>query len=123
MCCIFANFVYHFCYIRCDLTCRWAMHSHQAFSLSYQLSAAAGNWPARSKPRPIEFMRPGCSTAAVLEYLRQDPVFRMEAEVLAATGRSHSAVSWALLVLRARGYVLCVPDLVRNSRYLRYRAR
>lgn len=96
---------------------------HQAFNLAYQLAAAAGGTPAPRKPRPIEVMRDGSATAAVLEYLRLEPVFRMEAEIRAATGRSHSAVSWALLVLRARGYVLCVPDVVRNSRYLRYRAK
>lgn len=102
------------------------MDKHQAFGLSYQIAAAAGRAtlrPAIHKPRPIEIMRPGSATSAVLEYLRLEPVFRMEAEIRAATGRSHSAVSWALLVLRARGYVLCVPDVVRNSRYLRYRAK
>ena len=102
------------------------MNKHQAFGLSYQLAAASGRAnprPAIHKPRTVSVMREESATSAVLEYLRQEPVFRMEAEILAATGRSHSAVSWALLVLRKRGYVLCVPDVIRNSRYLRYKAK
>lgn len=47
----------------------------------------------------------------------------MACEIEDATGRSHANVSWALLFLRARGLVDCVPDLARNSRYLRYRAK
>lgn len=79
--------------------------------------------PAPTKAAAVvSFMRQGSATIAVLEYLRSDGAFRREGEIMKATGKKHGAVSFALLVLRGRGMVMAVPDTVRNSRYLRYKA-
>lgn len=64
------------------------------------------------------------ASMAVLKYLRgEGGEYRTAADILQGTGRSHSAVSWALLFLRRIGIVESVPDSRRNKRYLRYRAR
>lgn len=63
------------------------------------------------------------ASMAVLKYLRVEGEYRVAAEIIQGTGRSHSAVSWALLFLRRIGLVESVPDSRRNPRYLRYRAR
>lgn len=76
------------------------MNRHQAFGLFFQLrSASTGQHPTEQRPRKPQpqIMREGCAAIDVLAFLRSDPVFRMESEILQATGRSHSAVSWALL--------------------------
>lgn len=81
----------------------------------------------RHNPRPPGVIREGSASAAVLEFLRKSGRFHSEASIRFATGRSHSAVSWALLYLRGLGRIIAVPDTRRNARnnnarYLRYRA-
>jgi hypothetical protein len=76
----------------------------------------------RHNPRPPGVIREGSASAAVLEFLRKSGRFHSEASIRFATGRSHSAVSWALLYLRGLGRIVAVPDTRRDARYLRYRA-
>lgn len=102
------------------------MVSEHPFSLGAQLrficEVVTIGEPTRP-PRIVPSMRPGAASVQVIAYLRKDGGFRMACEIRQATGRSHAAVSWALLFLRSRGMVECVPDCSRNQRYLRYRAR
>ena len=97
-------------------------------SLSAQLTAASGAICRQArgarKHHPLSgvLMEAGASMA-VLKYLRDEGEYRTAAEILHGTGRSHSAVSWALLFLRRIGRVESVPDSRRNQRYLRDRAR
>jgi DNA-binding transcriptional ArsR family regulator len=63
------------------------------------------------------------SSLAVLQYLRETGGYRMACEIRAQTQRSRAAVSWALIFLRRVGLIETVPDVVRNSRYLRYRSK
>ena len=97
-------------------------------SLSAQLTAASVAICRQSRgarqrhPLSGVLMEAGASMA-VLKYLRGEGEYRTAAEILHGTGRSHSAVSWALLFLRRIGLVDSVPDSRRNQRYLRYRAR
>lgn len=70
--------------------------------------------------RPAGEIRPGGASEAVLDYLVAVGGFRTEAQIRFATGRSHAAVSWALLFLKGRGLVKAVPDVARNTRYCRY---
>lgn len=77
----------------------------------------------RYNPKPAGVLRPGSATAQVLALLRERPdrwlTFRA---ILAATGQTHRAASWACLYLRAVGLVEVTDDGARNGRYLRYRA-
>ena len=97
-------------------------------SLSAQLAAASGAICRQTRkarqhhPLSGVLMEAGASMA-VLKYLRGEEGYRTTAEILHGTGRSHSAVSWALLFLRRIDLVESVPDSRRNPRYLRYRAR
>lgn len=97
-------------------------------SLSAQLTAASVAICRQSRgarqrhPLSGVLMEAG-SSMAVLKYLRGEGEYRTAADILQGTGRSHSAVSWALLFLRRIGLVESVPDSRRNQRYLRYRAR
>jgi DNA-binding transcriptional ArsR family regulator len=96
-------------------------HLGWRLQLSHLRSRAA--FPAATKAAAVvSVMRQGAATLAVLDYLRSDGSFRREGEIMRATGKKHGAVSFALLVLRGRGLVMAVPDTVRNSRYLRYKA-
>lgn len=72
-------------------------------------------------PRPAGVIQPGSATEAVLAFLKTSPGLKTEAQIVWATKRSHSAVSWALLRLRAWGMIEAIGDPSRNSRYLRYR--
>ncbi len=74
----------------------------------------------RQSSRPAGEIRTGGATEAVLNYLLRVPGFKTEAQIRFATGRSHAAVSWALLFLKGRGLVKAVPDVARNARYCRY---
>ena len=81
----------------------------------------------RHNPRPPGVIREGSASAAVLAFLLSSGRFHGEASIRFATGRSHSAVSWALLYLRGLGLIVAAPDTRRdgrnaNARYLRYRA-
>lgn len=102
------------------------MVSEPPFSLGAQLRSICGvallGKPTRP-PRIVPSMRPGAASVQVLAYLKEGGGFKMACEIRQATGRSHAAVSWALLFLRSRGLVVCVADYSRNPRYLRYRAK
>lgn len=97
-------------------------------SIAAQLTAASGaicsqaRGARRRHPLSGVLMEAGASMA-VLTYLRGEGGYRTAADILQGTGRSHSAVSWALLFLRRIGLVESVPDSRRNARYLRYRAK
>ncbi|WP_150429143.1 helix-turn-helix domain-containing protein [Dechloromonas sp. CZR5] len=73
-------------------------------------------------PRPAGVIQPGSATEAVLGFLKDSPGLKTEAQIIWATKFSHSAVSWALLRLRAWGMIDAIADPSRNSRYLRYKA-
>ena len=95
------------------------------FSLVAQMSALEGQ-PRLSAPkikegdhRSHDCGRGEQCSAEIFERCVRD---KTEAEILRGTGRTHSAVSWALLFLRRIGMVESVPDYKRNLRYLRYRA-
>ena len=93
-----------------------------------QLKAAAAAAPAkpeqrqRYNPSPAGQPRPGSATDAVLAELRRTGAALTEAQLLWATKRSHSAVSWSLLRLVDWGVVDKIPDPTRHARYCRYRA-
>lgn len=59
----------------------------------------------------------------VLRLLRSRSGFVTERDVREALGMEHPSACWALLALRQRGLIDCVPDTARNARYLRYRAK
>lgn len=92
-------------------------------SLFAQLAAAAAWRPPRNN-RPLAG-KPKAKGASieVLRYLREQSDFKMAGEIRRTTGRSHSAICWALRFLRQIGAVEAVPDRRRNPRYLLYRAR
>ncbi len=76
----------------------------------------------RYNPRPPGVIREGSATDVVLAFLRNHPRrFFCHYEILSATGRSKVAVDWALIYLKNQDLIECVPDSIRNSRYLRYR--
>lgn len=76
----------------------------------------------RYNPRPPGVIRDGSATDSVLRVLTSHPGrFFTACELISRTNRSHAAVSWALLYLRAQGLVLVSGDSARNPRYLRYR--
>ena len=78
--------------------------------------------PARHNPRPAGVIQPGSASDAVLSILSESPgrFFTCE-QLIRATGRSHAAVSFALLYLRDQGRIEAFPDAARNPRYMRYR--
>ncbi len=77
----------------------------------------------RYNPHPAGVIREGSASQAILAYLgaQQPGRFVPSAELIKATGRPHSAVSWSLVYLRGLGLVEVVPDGARNPRYNRYR--
>ena len=96
------------------------------FCIAHQMSAASGNpvaVPPVRRSRLAGVMRDCGSSKAVLDYLREAGGYRMACEIRAQTQRSRAAVSWALIFLRRVGLIETVPDVVRNSRYLRYRSK
>ena len=95
------------------------------FCIAHQMSAAAGNpvaVPPVRRSRLAGVMRDCGSSKAVLDYLREAGEYRRAFEIRQYVRRSHAAVSWALIFLRRVGAIECAPDVVRHSRYLRYRA-
>lgn len=96
------------------------------FTLVGQIRMARGVVFRKAPQRPPKTfpeLRATSASSQVLVFLRNAGGYHRCCEILAGTGRSHSAVSWALLYLRARGLVERVPDAARNSRYLRYKAK
>lgn len=89
-------------------------------------SIAAAQLPAKSprfNPRPPGVIREGSASDAVLKFMRESPGMKSEAAIRWATGRSHSAVSWALMYLARQGLIESRLDPVRNSRYRKYRLK
>jgi DNA-binding transcriptional ArsR family regulator len=96
------------------------------FSLSRQLTSVS-RLTGEKKPT-LNRRMPGVprdygSSLAVLKYLRETGGYRMACEIKSQTNRSRAAVSYALIFLRRVGLIEAVPDVVRNSRYLRYRSK
>ena len=94
------------------------------FSLGHQLLSIPAPVPQRERfnPRPSGVIRDGSASDAVLQFLRVAGGFKTEAQIIWKVGRSHAAISWALLYLRRQGLVEARPDLTRSSRYKKYRA-
>lgn len=77
----------------------------------------------RYNPRPCGVIRPGSATDAVLALLcKRMPVFLAHHQIMDQTQRTTKAVGWALIYLRAQGYIESTVDASRNARYQRYRA-
>jgi hypothetical protein len=89
-----------------------------------QAAAVTSTKPARKthNPRPPGKPQPGSATTAVLAELQRTGAALSEAQIRWVTGRSHSAVSWALLRLVGWGLVAKIADPNRHARYFRYRA-
>jgi DNA-binding transcriptional ArsR family regulator len=79
--------------------------------------------PKRFNPRPPGVIQPGSATEAVYDFLAKAPGLKTEAQIVWATKRTHSAVSWSLLRLRSWGKIEAINDPSRNSRYMRYRLK
>lgn len=76
----------------------------------------------RYNPRPAGVIREGSASHAILAYMHTRPArFVSNAELIHGTGRTHAAVSWALVYLRSLGVIEAVADEARNPRYNRYR--
>ena len=95
------------------------------FSMLQQIVAGAKRQepPKRFNPRPPGVIQEGSATEAVLSFLTESPGLKTEAQIVWATKRTHSAVSWALLRLRSWHKIDAVEDPSRNSRYFRYRLK
>ena len=80
--------------------------------------------PARYNPRPPGVIQPGSASDLILRILSESPgrFFTCE-QLIKETGRSHAAVSFALLYLRDQGLIEAFPDAARNTRFLRYRIK
>ncbi len=72
-------------------------------------------------PRPAGVIQDGSATQAVMLFLkRHHDIYYTHFQICRETGCSGKAVDWALRFLKQSGAIECVPDHVRNSRYLRY---
>lgn len=102
------------------------MKDFSFMSMLQQVAEATGKTkpvPRKFNPRPAGVIQPGSATEAVLAFLKDSPGLKTEAQIVWATKRTHAAVSWALLRLRAWKMIDAVSDPKRNARYLRYRLR
>ena len=91
-----------------------------------QLLALKFDEPAKARfnPRPPGVIQPGSASEAVLQILSASPGrFFTCKQLIRATGRTHAAVSFALLYLRDKGRIEAFPDAKRNQRYYRYRIK
>ena len=95
----------------------------QAFSILGQLVSAGASGMARAEARPRQRPLSPRVRKVMAFLLSSQSEFRRQHEVREATGLDHSAVCWALLLLRRNGLVDAVPDSARNARYFRYRAK
>ena len=91
-------------------------------AIAYAVSHSSAP-PVRFNPRPPGVIREGSASDAVLQFLRSAPGFRNESQIIWQTKRSHSAVSWSLLYLQRQGLIEAMPEVHRNARYKRYRAK
>lgn len=96
----------------------WMTRQMEAYSLQR-------NQPAiRYNPRPAGVIQPGSASEAVLRILLSNPGrFYVCEQLIKETGRTHAAVSFALLYLRDQGLIEAFPDAARNPRYMRYRIK
>ena len=94
-----------------------------SFSIYAQIISASSesNPVAKQRPEVVRMRSP--IAHLVLAYLCGQHEYLRQHEIREGTGLRHSAVCWALLLLRRHGLVEAVPDPVRNGRYLRYKAR
>jgi hypothetical protein len=74
-------------------------------------------------PRPAGVIRPGSATDVVLALLcKRGPSYLTHSQIIAQTGRTTKAVSWALIYLKSQKHIEATSDDARNQRYQRYRA-
>lgn len=85
-------------------------------------AAGAKPKPYRPNPRPPGVIQPDSATDAVLRLMRSAPGRRWHrAQLLHLTGRTESAVDWALLYLRRQGRIEVLAATA--SRQFRYRLK
>lgn len=93
--------------------------------LLQQLTAPRAGAPlkrVRYNPRPAGQVQVGSATDDVLQLMRANPKrWWRRAQLLIITGRTESALDWALLYLRQQGHIDAEPVSVSNPRTLRYR--
>lgn len=95
----------------------WVARQMEAYSLRVKQPTV------RYNPRPPGVIQPGSASEAVLRILTENPGrFFTAQQLIQETGRTHAAVSFALLYLRDQGRIEGFPDASRNPRYMRYRA-
>ena len=90
-----------------------------------QLAGARRVEPATLKfnPRPPGVIQAGSASEAVLRVLRAHPeTFFTNGQLIKLTGRSHSAISWALKFLAQHGHIKTIKDGARNERWFLYLA-
>ena len=83
----------------------------------------AGQRPQRYNPRPPGVVREGSVSDAILKYMATSPGMKTESQLIWATKRGHSVVSWSLLYLQRQGLIESRLDTTRNSRYRKYRLK
>ena len=97
------------------------------FGLADQLVAASCSGDGRQQAARFSSRRrpEGLSQVAerVLGHLSSVQEQQRQQDIREALGISHPAAVWALLILRREGMVEVAPDIGRNSRYFRYRAK
>jgi len=77
----------------------------------------------RFNPRPPGVAQPGGATEAVWNVLVETGAAMTESQLVWRTKKSRSAVTWALIRLKAWKKIDVLSDSPRNSRYCRYRAK
>lgn len=103
---------------RAIVSMSWMVRQMEAYRQTKQTK------PARYNPRPQGVIQPGSASDLILRILSESPgrFFTCE-QLIRATGRTHAAVSFALMYLRDQGRIEAFPDAARNPRYYRYRYR
>ncbi len=103
-----------------DGSLKWMVDQLLA-TMTFEPAKAAAR---RFNPRPPGVIQPGGTSEAVLRILAGNPGrFFTAQQLIRETGRTHAAVSFALLYLRDRGRIEAFPDAKRNPRYYRYRIK
>lgn len=78
----------------------------------------------RPNPYPKGFYKEGSATTAVLAVMKENPgAMFTESQFRWKTGKSHSAVSWALLRLKRNGRIDVFGNGSTNPRFCRYRLK
>lgn len=86
-------------------------------------TASADHHDKRFNPRPPGVPQPGGATEAVLAVLVDSGAALTEGQLVWKTGKSRSAVTWAIFRLKHWKKIDVLSDGARNSRYCRYRAK